>query len=99
MREGDGDLHAAIVHVEPLRRREGLKLPGSPETSVLFGIGVLRRAHRLPFGVCVAVGLVDAKLLEQQAVDFVGEALHRYDHGHRRRRAIHIVVVPEEHRG
>ena len=60
---GDGQL--AVANVEPFRGGEKLEMSRSLETRVLFRSRRLRRAHRLPDGICVAMRVVDAVVLQQ----------------------------------
>ena len=99
MWKASGDFHPALMHIEPLGRSERLQLPGRLEASVVFGIEVLHRAHRLPRGVGVAVTFIDAEILEQDTLDAGGKSLNGNNRGPRRRGDIEVTVVPEEHRG
>lgn len=99
MWKAGGDFHPALMHIEPLRRSERLQLRGRLEASVLLGIEVLHRAHRLPRGIGVAVILIDAEMLEQDTLEAGGKSLNGNDRRSRRRGGIEVPVVPEEHRG
>jgi len=72
--EGGGDGEGAGGNVEPLGRGEGLELAGGFELGVLLGGWVLGRAHGFPDGEGVGVGVVDAKVFDEDPVDGGGDA-------------------------
>jgi hypothetical protein len=57
-----------------LGRGEGLELAGGFELGVLLGGWVLGRAHGFPDGEGVGVGVVDAKVFDEDPVDGGGDA-------------------------
>src|ERR1700677_2828266 len=57
--------YLAIVHFKPLRGVQKLKLPGLFQAIVLLRSWRLRRTHRLPDTIGIAVRLVDPIMLQQ----------------------------------
>src|SRR6202041_1196588 len=66
-RQIGGDGHFALAHIKPFRRVDEFELSGLLQLRILLGRRGLRRAHRLPHCVGIAVRLVDAEVLEKNS--------------------------------
>ena len=62
------DRHPTVCCIDPLGRRKKLQLACGLQVGVLTRSGMLRRTHREPRGVGIAMSLIDPVVLQQYPV-------------------------------
>src|ERR1700722_11040434 len=98
--------HARQSHIQcylslfgsnPARRVKQLQLSGCLQLRILLGGWSLRRPHLLPDGVGVAVMIVDAVVLQEDAMNRERNGFHRDRDGSSGRGDVVIMIIPDQY--
>src|SRR5262245_20207006 len=93
-RQREVQLDPAVFTIDPFGRRERRELSGGFEPRVLLRRRILRRPHRFPNRVGVAVITVNAVMLDQRALRRSGRAGDRQANRAVGRGHVVVVIVP-----